>query len=439
MNKVLTHLRILRPYSEPDYMESGWIRLIDGRIAAFGEMPVVLEPEETEINLAGKLVLPGMINAHTHLYSALAMGMSPPSRTPTNFNQILESVWWRLDRALDEDSIRASFQAGLLACLRAGVTTVFDHHSSPNWIKGSLKLLADIAREMGIKISLAYEVTDRNGADIFQDALEENLDAMERYRDDPVVHPMLGLHASFTLSDESLETVRRALDDFPETGIHIHLAEDITDHHDSGERGYQSVVQRLSEYDLIHSNSLYAHGIHITPDDADTLFNSNANLVHNPTSNANNRVGILNGVTLELLGYGLGTDGMQANLLDEARTGALIRSSKMTQGQPNVDYLKLLFENNPRIASKLFGYHLSRIEPGVPADLVFYDYHARTELSEMNWPAHLLYGLGQPDDVMTDGAFMIRNGDPVGIDEHEILKNARITSGRLWKTIEALK
>ncbi|MCF7797298.1 MAG: amidohydrolase family protein [Lentisphaeria bacterium] len=439
MNKVLTHLRILRPYSEPAFIETGWIRLIDGRIAAFGEMPVLLEPEETEINMSGKLVLPGMVNAHTHLYSTLAMGMPPPSRAPVNFRQILESVWWRLDRALDEDSIRVSFQAGLLACLRTGVTTVFDHHSSPAWIKGSLTLLADVAREMGIKISTAYEVSDRNGAENFQQGLAENLTTMERYQNDPVVHPMLGLHASFTLSDESLETVRRALDDFPETGIHIHLAEDITDHHDSGERGYQSVVQRLSEYDLIHSHNLYAHGIHITPDDADTLFNSNANLVHNPTSNANNRVGILNGVTLELLGYGLGTDGMQANLLDEARTGALIRSSKMTQGQPNVDYLKLLFENNPRIASKLFGYNLNWIEPGVPADLVFYDYQARTELSYENWAAHLLYGLGQPDDVMTDGAFMIRNGDPVGIDGREILENARVASGRLWQAMEKLK
>ena len=439
MNKVLTHLTILRPFQEPVYIENGWIRIIDSRVAAFGKMPVRLDDDELEINMGNKLVLPGMINAHTHLYSALALGMPAPGQAPQNFVQILEKIWWKLDRALDTETTLASFQAGLLACLRAGVTTIFDHHSSPNFTKGSLKMLAGVAHDFGLKVSTAFEGTDRNGPECFKAGLDENLSALADYKNDPQIHPMLGLHASFTLSDESLETVRRSLDDHPGAGIHIHLAEAIADHHDSGERGYQSVVQRLSEYDLIHSNSLYAHGIHITPDDADMLFNAGANLVHNPTSNANNRVGMLNGVTLEMLGFGLGTDGMQANLLSEAKEGMLIRSSKLTTGQANVDYLKLLFHNNPQIASRLFGYPMNRIEPGAPSDLAFYDYKSRTELNATNWGGHLLFGLGAPVDVMTDGEFRIRNGAVQGLDENEILDNARTASARLWDAMEKLR
>ncbi len=438
MNKVLTHLRILRPYQKPEFIPNGWIRIIESRIAALGEMPVALEADEVEINLGEKLVLPGMINTHTHLYSALALAMPPPKRNPQNFKEILKEVWWKLDRALDAETTLASFQTGLLACLRAGVTTVFDHHSSPSFTGGSLSLLAGAARELGLKVSVAYEATDRNGPECFQAALVENLSAIEAFRDDPTLHPMLGLHASFTLSEESLGQVRRVLEAHPEVGIHIHLAEDMADQHDAAERGYQSVVQRLNEYDLIHPNCLYAHGIHITPDDADVLFNTEANLVHNPTSNANNRVGILNGVTLELLGFGLGTDGMQADMLSEAREGTLIRGSRLAGGQPNIDYLKLLFENNSRIAGHLFGYALGRIEPGSPADLAFFDYQPRTELTPHNWRGHVLYGLGKPTDVMTDGEFRMRAGTIIGITEAEILTTARAASRQLWDAMQAL-
>lgn len=438
MNKVLTHLRILRPFQNPEYIENGWIRIIDSRIAAFGKMPVKLDEDEFEINMGNKLVIPGMINAHTHLYSALAMGMPAPKHSPQNFVQILEEVWWKLDRALDAETTLASFQAGLLACLQAGVTTVFDHHSSPNFTKGSLKLLAETAHDFGIKVSTAFEVTDRNGPTFFQSGIEENLHAISEFKSNPAIHPMLGLHASFTLSDESLEMIRKVLEKHSDVGIHIHIAEDIADHHDSGARGYQSVVQRLSEYDLIHSNSLYAHGIHITPDDADVLFNAGANLVHNPSSNANNRVGILNGVTLEALGFGLGTDGMQANMLSEAKEGTLIRAGRLSGSAPNVDYIKLLFQNNPQIAGKLFGSPLGRIEPGTAADLAFYNYQPRTEFTAENWSAHLLFGLDLPCSVMTDGEFRLMDNEVVGMNEADILTNAQQASRRLWDAMEKM-
>lgn len=436
MNKVLTHLRILRPFQDPSLIENGWIRMIDSRIAGFGKMPVRLDDDEFEINMGNKLALPGMINAHTHLYSALAMGMPAPRRTPQNFVQILEEVWWKLDRALDPETTLASFQVGLNACLRAGVTTIFDHHSSPNFTSGSLKLLAGVAHDFGLKVSTAFEVTDRNGIDFFKSGMEENLSAFSEFSSDESIHPMLGLHASFTLSDESLEVIRRTIEQYPKVGIHSHIAEDIADHHDSGERGYQSVVQRFSEYDLIHSNSLYAHGIHITPDDADVLFNAGANLVHNPTSNANNHVGLLNGVTLEMLGFGLGTDGMQANMLAEAKEGTLIRSGRLTGATPNVNYLKLLFQNNPQIASRLFGQPLGRIEPGAAGDLVFYDYQPRTEFTEDNWPAHLMFGLGLPCSVMTDGEFRLMDGVMTGVNEDDILMAAQQASRKLWDAMQ---
>lgn len=430
---LIKNVRIVNPLGNPEFTENGWISIVDDKIEEIGSGTLDENGFDEILNMSGKTVLPGMINAHHHLYSTLVLGMPPPEKTPKNFTEILQEIWWKLDIALDENSIKASFEVGLLECLRSGVTTVFDHHSSPNFTDGSLEILVEISNKFGVNISPAFEITDRNGEELFESGLAENFRILKKYENDPHISPLIGLHASFTLSDKSLEKIAEAISDFKNCGIHIHVSEDKADEENAKKHGYPSVIQRLNHFGLLNERSLVAHGIHILPEDLEILAKTGANLVHNPTSNANNKVGILSSEIIEKLDAGLGTDGMQADMLSEAKEGTLIRSSHK---EKNVNYLKLLFGNNSQIASKLAGFKLGKIQPDYQANLGFFDYRPRTGMNEENFSGHILFGFDKPTDIMTHGEFRIWDGRCVEIDEFEILEKAREQSKLLWKKMD---
>jgi putative selenium metabolism protein SsnA len=434
---LLTGLRLVRPGGDPALIEQGWLVVENGRIAALGSPDTAPPAADSHQAWTGYTVLPGLINAHTHLYSTLALGMPAPARTPRDFSDILESVWWKLDRALDEASVTASFEAGLLDCLRHGVTTVIDHHSSPGWITGSLGRLFKVADEIGPRVAAAFELSDRNGAGVSAASLAENLDTARAGHSRHAC--LLGLHASFTLEDSTLAAAAKQRRKAGNPGIHIHLAEDLADQADAYRRRAGSVVQRLDRFGLLDERSLVIHGLHLSRGELALLQQRGCMLVHNPTSNANNRVGALRTATAAALPTGLGTDGMQADMLAEAREGSLIAAALRTPGTASIDYLGLLFDNNPRIATRVFGRPLGRLEAGHPADLVFHAYRERTPLSAHNLGGHLLYGLGRPEAVMVEGRFRLLEGRPVGPDGNAIAARAREQAALLWHRMSTLE
>jgi len=250
----------------------------------------------------------------------------------------------------------------------------------------------------------------------------------------PYIHPMIGMHASFTLTDLSLKKIRDNTNSLDSWGIHIHVSEDKADEEDAIKKGYLSVIDRLDKFDLINEKGLIIHGIHMMGEDIKIIERNNAKLVHNPSSNANNRVGITQNQSLNILNSGLGTDGMQGNMLREGKEGMLIRSSHLSGGFDNIDYMKLLFENNPAIASKLFGFKIGKILPGYKADLAIFDYQPRTPIEESNIFGHIFFGLNEPpSDVITRGEFRIKDGKLLGISEKEVKENARFQAEKLWK------
>ena len=438
MKTLLTNCRIVNPYGEISFLDNGSILIEDGLIKELGLLDTSVQVDET-VDLSGKTVLPGMINAHAHLYSALAVGIPFPKGNPTNFTEVLEQVWWILDMALDKESTKASYESGLVDHLRHGVTTVIDHHSSQNYVNGSLQLLADTADKLGINISGTFEMTDRNGEQTFQESLDENIRFHQKYKGSNSVRPLIGLHASFTLSDESLQAIANALKNESNWGIHIHTAEDKADQLDAVNRGYKSTLDRLNHFGLLNENSLVIHGIHFVEEDINIIRDTGAMLVHNPSSNSNNRVGMTPNEIINDLMAGLGTDGMQGNMLAEAKEGTLIRSGHLTGGAPSVNYAELLFKNNPEIASKLFGRKMGKLDPGYSADLAIFDYIPRTDFNENNWIGHTLFGMENPSDVMTNGIFRIRNNEFIGINEQDLLKNADVQSRKLWNKMDLIK
>lgn len=267
---------------------------------------------------------PGAVNAHTHLYSGLApLGMPAPEVPPTCFREILERVWWPLDRALDHATLRAAARYHVAHALRAGTTALIDHHESPGCIEGSLDVLAEVCESLGCRAVLCYGATERNGG---RDEARRGLAECERFLREnrrALVRGAVGLHASFTVSDE---TIRDALALASRWGaaLHVHVAEDRCDVDDARARGYDGPLARLDALGALREGDVLAHGVCLSERERALVRARGAWLVQNPRSNANNRVGYPQELAA-MPRVALGTDGFPSDMRDEAE--ALVREA----------------------------------------------------------------------------------------------------------------
>ncbi|GAB4187265.1 MAG: putative aminohydrolase SsnA [Phycisphaeraceae bacterium] len=402
---------------DPPWVQPGALRVVDNRIAEVVEVSV--EPEDEVIDCQGAVLTPGLVNGHTHLYSALAAGMPAPPRTPSNFFEILKYVWWRLDRAHDPESIRCSGLIGALSALRCGTTTLIDHHASPNAIPESLSHLEAGIEQAGCRALLCYETTDRNRPDEARQGLDENRRYIQSCRDRKSSHfaGMVGAHASFTLNDDSLAgcvSLARELN----VGIHIHVAEDPCD--DAMTRaGYGcGLIERFRKFGLLGvPDTIFAHGTHLSDADIRVINQlPNITMAHNPSSNMNNAVGYAPVAKLVRPPV-LGTDGIGSDLWREARI-AQFKSHDGKRPLPFGRPLAMLGES-ARLASKYLGVKLGVLEVGAEADLVLTRYTPATPLTADNLAGHLIYAMGPEfvSDVMVAGVWRLRNGMIQSCDE----------------------
>jgi putative selenium metabolism protein SsnA len=414
---------------DPPAVQAADVLIEDGRVRAVGTAPDAAPRRDC----SGCLILPGNVCAHTHLYSALARGMPYRLDPPTNFLQILQRVWWRLDRALDEESIRLSALLGGAEALLAGTTTLLDHHASPNAIEGSLDVIADALEQLGIRSVLAYEVTDREGTEGAFAGIEENRRFLKETRF--LARGMVGAHASFTLSPETLAACAD-LARSEDAGVHIHVAEDGTDEADSRARYGTSVVERLAKAGILGERSLLAHCVHLAPPEVRTVAGSGATVVHNPRSNMNNGVGH---APVHLLGerVALGTDGIGADMFAEsqaaywrARDGVVT-----TVPQWTVDRLA----RGTRFAAEAWREPgLGRIEAGAPADLVVLEYPAPTPMDASNLAGHWVFGLSSRNvrDVLVQGEMVVADRRLTRVDQDQVAADAARSAQGLWRRMD---
>lgn len=390
------------------------------------------------LDAGGRMITPGFINLHSHLYSTLARGLSPIGPAPSNFPDILNSLWWRWDKCLDLDAVKLSARVGLLASLQCGVTTLFDHHSSPNAVTGSLSAIAQAYKEFGLKGSLCYEVSDRDGREVAMQAIAENLALVDSLspRSDGKLTSHFGLHANFTLSDDTLKEVSRGLQN-RDIGIHIHMAEDDSDNRAAVSAGYLGPVDRLDHFGLLNDKSLLIHGVHLSKDQWGTLMTRKCHVIHNPASNFNNAVGIapIGDMLEQGLSVGLGTDGYSPNVLtslDMAQLAAKVKSGDPGQGKWAVT---LLAETNPRIASSMLGRKVGTLETGAAADLVLWDYVPTTPVDDETFAAHLIFGLqyAKPMHIWIDGNRVLQDGRSTTVAEDRLVTEARAKATELWE------
>jgi putative selenium metabolism protein SsnA len=389
------------------------------------------KPGEAVEDCRGRLVLPGLVCAHTHIYSALSRGMPAPAAAPRTFPDMLGRVWWRLDQVLTEETIYYSAMVGAVDAVKAGTTTIVDHHASPNAIPGSLDIIREAFGVVGVRGVLCYEATDRGGLSRRDAGLAENDRFLTATRTDPQFRGLVGAHASFTLRDSSLAALGD-LARYHRAGVHIHIAEATDDEERTRRAHGVGIVDRLERHGLLDDRAVLVHGVHLGERDVARVTSVGAWLVHNPRSNMNNAVGH---APVEAFGEraALGTDGWPADMLAELRFAHFREREHLglRRGYPAA----ALLQGGQALASEIFGTPFGSLTPGSAADLLVCNYVPPTPLTAANLTEHLMAGV-QPETftgVMAAGRWVCRNGVPVNIDVDAVYGRARQLAATLWR------
>lgn len=420
---------------DPPEVGTADVVLAGDRVAAVGVAP----PGVARRDCSGTVIVPGNVCAHHHLYSALSRGMPYRLAPPTTFTEILQRIWWRLDRALDERAIRASALRGGLDALRAGTTTIVDHHASPNAVDGSLDIIAETLAGLGVRSVLCYEVTDRDGPERAAAGVAENRRFLARA--EGLARGMVGAHASFTLSDDTLGAVVDAAR-LGGTGVHIHVAEDAADQADAHARFGMGVVERLDRAGVLAGDALLAHCVHVAPAEVHAVVDTGATVVCNARSNMNNAVGhspfnhVRPGADI---GVALGTDGIGGDMVTESQVAyfrARAADATTSGGWP----LERLADG-ARFAGRVHGEPLlGTLRPGAPADLVVLDYPTPTPLTADNLAGHWAFGLSPAHvrDVLVAGELVVADRASTRVDELEAAAAGAREAERLWARMDAI-
>lgn len=404
-------------------------------------------PAEEILDAGGKLVMPGNLCAHTHFYGAFARGMAlPPGPPPKNFPEILDKLWWRIDRALTLQDAKASALVCLVDAIRHGTTTLIDHHASPNAIDGSLDVIAEAVNAAGLRACLCYEVTDRNGIEEAKAGIRENVRFMQRANQGAfgdAVRGTFGLHASFTVSDKTLERCRAELDGL-DAGFHVHVAEDRADEDDALDTYGMRVGERLEARGVLGAKTIAAHCVHVDVNEIDRFQRTATKVSHQPRSNMNNAVGVANvlGMLRHGVTVGLGNDGFSNNMFSEMKTAYLVHKSH--QRDPRVmgadTVLEMAFANNAKICANFWKTPVGALTPGAYADIILLDYYPYTEMHASNFPWHVIFGVdgSHVTHTLCGGKLLMRDRELLTLDEQAIAAHAQQLSKQVWQRVMEL-
>jgi len=432
-------------WEEPNRILDGQaIYLADGKIGEIGSQDELLRrfPEAERLDAGGQFVMPGNICAHTHFYGAFARGMAIPGPAPKDFPEILQKLWWPLDKSLDLEAIRLSAEVMLIDAVKHGTTTLIDHHASPNAIQGSLDTIAGAVDRSGLRAVLCYEVTDRDGPKRARAGIAENVRFIQRACDDRPADGRLGatfgLHASLTLSEETLAACRQAAP--TGTGFHIHVAEHEADEYDSQAKAGTRVVDRLKRHGILGLQTIVAHAVHVDAREIDILAESGTWVSHQPRSNMNNGVGAAPLESLSRAGVNLclGTDGFSHTMWEEAKFAYLLQKvwHRDPRRLPGNEVTQLAAYNNAALAGRFFpDAPLGVLAPGAWADIIFVDYRPFTPLSAGNLPWHMLFGFHESmvTTTIVSGRVLMRDRRLLIIDEEQVSARAREKAPQVWQ------
>ncbi len=417
--------------------EDGAVFVSNGKIVAVGSEESVFNiiPKTVDLEVydtMGRVIFPGMINLHHHFYRTLAMGLQSflPS---TDVRKHFDQFWWKFDKCLDDEIVQLSALVGVLNSIRAGVTTIFDLHSSPVFVGGILENIASVIKRAEIEAVLSYEISERNGEDIFVRSIEENLNFIENHKQDACLHGMIGIQANSSLSEKALALLSGKMN--ADAGFHIHLGSE----HDiryCKNLNYKGPVDRLRAYDLINSKSLLVGGARLDQDEIDQIIKNEAVIVQTPNSNIHYPTDTIPLPASANLKTGIGTSGYSSNILESFRFEYNHYRQSGVENVPLLSFLEAQLQTNSDFAGRYFTGKPGVLEKGANADIVVFDYIPITPFQTDNYLQHLLFGMQNipAQMVMTKGRFIYNNHTFLTLDEEIIIRESQKASRRLWKT-----
>ena len=424
------------------FLESGAVAIDGNTIVKVGSLEEVKAdyPDAEYIDAKGGVIMPGFINVHEHIYSAFARGLSINGYNPKGFLDILDGQWWTIDRHLTLQQTYLSAMATYIDSIKNGVTTVFDHHASFGSITGSLFEIEKAAKETGVRSCLCYEISDRDGMEKSRESIQENVDFINHaLKDDTdMIAGMMGMHASFTISDETMERCVAMKPDG--VGYHIHVAEGIEDLHACLRDHSTRIIDRLMDWGILGEKTLAAHCIYVNKHEMELLKETDTMVVHNPESNMGNACGCPPTMAIFHTGVltGLGTDGYTHDMTESYKVANILHKHHLCDanaawGEDPV----MLFENNAKIANRYFKKPLGVLREGAAADVIVLDYDPLTPMHAGNVNSHILFGMTGRSVVTTvaNGKVLMKDRVLTGIDEAKIMADCRQAAADLARSI----
>lgn len=435
---LITNGRLVTLDEENRFVENGSIYIDGQQMVAVGDIAPGTYTPDRHIDAGGRLVMPGLINAHHHLYSTFARGFTPPGPPARSFDENLRNLWWKLDAALESEDVYYSALLALMDSARAGCTTIIDHHASPSCCDGSLDQVERAFRDVGLSGCLCYEVSDRNRDG---EGIEENERYIRKCRDsdDSQMAALFGMHASMTLGAKTLERCATVANELG-AGFHVHAAEDPIDVRVTAERDGQSIMDRFASFGIPGPKTIFVHGTHLESREIDMLHATDSVLVSNPESNMNN--GLRVSPVLDMLQHGvtvgIGTDGMSSHMISQARATYLHqRTDSLDPTLAFAEASEVLLQNNRKICYRLFSEPRGALEAGQLADVVIYDYVPFTPLNANTLYGHLLFGLSFSgvDTTIARGDVVVDGGTLPHLDEQGIRARCSERAAAIWSRI----
>ena len=445
---LIDNARLVTWTDANELLDDSALLLRDGRIHDLGPAAELgpRYPDAERLDARGQLVMPGNICAHTHFYGAFARGMAIPGPAPKDFPDILERLWWRLDRALLDIDVEYSALVSLVDAIKHGTTTLIDHHASPSAIDSSLDQIADAVEQAGVRAVLCYEVTDRNGLAEAQAGIGENVRFAHAVaeRGGDLLRATFGLHASLSLSDRTLERCVAAAQGVG-MGCHIHVAEHEADEYDSLQQYGRRVVDRLAALGVLGPRSIVAHCVHVDGREMELLRETGTWVTHQPRSNMNNAVGAAPVESMLRLGIPvcLGNDGMGNAMWAEWKEAYFMhkQAHRDPRRMNGMDVARMAIDNNRALAEVFWpDLPLGRLAVGAAADIIFVDYHPITPLTAGNLPWHLIFGFesSMVTTTIVGGRVLMRDRQLLTLDEAAITARSRELATKVWRRFEEL-